>query len=234
MTLLEAAFKKDTGYTIQDTSEGSSAIASGIVAKTLQGDVFISASPAADAAIEGSANGDWTNSYTLFGRSPDVLAYNPKSSFAAAMKKGVWYKVIQRSSFELGRTDPTVDPGGVLDVDALDGLGYAYNIPGLRAIAASTGNVYSEDAIPGLIQAGQLDAGFMYAISAKAANLPYVPLTGTKNLHAVYTIASLNGAPDPKPAAAFVKWFLGKQGQAILLKQGIVAASPFEVVRASK
>jgi ABC-type Fe3+ transport system substrate-binding protein len=50
----------------------------------------------------------------------------------------------------------------------------------------------------------------------------------------VYTIASLNGAPDPKPAAAFVKWFLGKQGQAILLKQGIVAASPFEVVRASK
>jgi len=234
MTLLEAAFKRDTGYTIQDTSEGSSAIASGIVAKTLQGDVFISALPAADVAIEVTANGNWTNSYTLFGRSPDVLAYNPKSSFATAIKRGPWYKVILRSGFELGRTDPTVDPGGVLDIDALVGLGDAYNIPGLRSIASSTGNIYTENAIPGLIQSGQLDAGFMYAISAKAANLPYVPLAGTKNLNAVYTIASLNGAPDAAPAAAFVKWFLGKKGQAIVLKQGLVAASPFKVAPASK
>jgi len=233
MTLLEAAFKKDTGYTIQDTSEGSSAIASGIVAKTLQGDVFISASTAADTSIEGAANGNWIYSYTLFGSSPDVLAYNPKSSFASALKKRPWYNVIRSSGFELGRTDPTVDPGGILDVDALDGIGYAYNIPDLLTITASTGNIYAEDAVPGLIQSGQLDAGFMYAISADAANLPYVPLTGTKNLKGNYTVATLNGAPDPAPAAAFVKWMLGKQGQAILIKQGIVPVSPFKVVRAS-
>jgi molybdate/tungstate transport system substrate-binding protein len=233
MTLLEAAFKKDTGYTIQDTSEGSSAIASGIVAKTLQGDVFISASTAADTSIEGAANGNWISSYTLFGSSPDVLAYNPRSSFASALKKRPWYNVVRSSGFELGRTDPTVDPGGVLDVDALDGIGYAYNIPNLLTIAASTGNVYTEDAIPGLIQSGQLDAGFMYAISADAANLPYAPLTGTKNLNGKYTVATLKGAPDPAPAAAFVKWMLAKQGQAILIKQGIVPVSPFKVVRAS-
>ena len=232
MTLLAAAFKKDTGYTIQDTSEGSSALASGIVAKTLQGDVFISASTAADTSIEGSANGDWINSYTWFGTSPDVLTYYPKSRFAAALKKRPWYDVIQSSGFELGRTDPAVDPGGVLDVDALDGIGYAYNIPPLLQIATDTKTVYSEDAIPGLLQAGQLDAGFMYAISADAAKLPYVALTGTRNLYAQYTIAKLNGAPDPAPAAAFVQWLLHKQGLTILKKQGLVPVSPARVVPA--
>lgn len=233
MTLVAAAFKKDTGYTIQNTPEGSSAIASGIVAKTLQGDVFISASFAADSFVEGSANGNWINSYTYFGTSPDVLAYNPKSSFVSDLKKRPWYNVIRYSGFELGRTDPTVDPGGVLDVDALDGIGDAYNIPKLLSIASSTGNVFTEDAIPGLIQAGQLDAGFMYAISADAAGLPYVALTGTKNLNAQYTIAKLNRAPDSVPATAFVKWLLGKQGMTILRKQGIVPVSPAHVVPAS-
>ena len=232
MTLIAAAFKKDTGYTIQDTSEGSSAIASGIVAKTLQGDVFISASTAADTSIEGSNNGDWINGYTWFGTSPDVLAYYPKSRFATALKRHPWYDVIQSNGFVLGRTDPTVDPGGVLDVDALDGIGYAYNIPPLLQIATETSNVYSESAIPGLLQAGQLDGGFMYAISADAAKLPYVKLTGTRNLYAQYTVAKLNRAPDPAPAAAFVKWLLQKRGLTILEKQGLAPVTPPRVVPA--
>jgi molybdate/tungstate transport system substrate-binding protein len=233
VTLLAAAFKKDTGYTIQDTSEGSSAIASGIVAKTLQGDVFISASTAADTAIEGTANGNWINGYSWFGTSPIALAYYPKSRFASALKKRPWYDVIQDHGFHLGRTDPTVDPGGVLAIDALDGIGYAYNIPPLLQIATASGTIYSEDAIPGLLQAGQLDAGFMYAISADAAKLPYVPLTGTKNLYAQYTVAKLNGAPDPAPATAFVKWLLHKRGLAIMEKQGLVPVAPARVVPAA-
>ena len=232
MTLLGAAFKHDTGYTVQDTSEGSSAIASGIVAKTLQGDVFISASFKADTSIEGPSNGNWIKSYTYFGTSPDVLAYYPKSRFASALTTRPWYDVIRSSGFELGRTDPAVDPGGVLDIDALKGIGYAYNIPALLNIASASGNVYSEDAIPGLLQAGQLDAAFMYAISADAAKLPFVTLTGTRNLNAQYTVATLNAAPDPAPARAFVRWLLSKRGLAIMQGQGLVPVTPARVVPA--
>ena len=120
-----------------------------------------------------------------------------------------------------------------MDIDALDGIGYAYNIPPLLQLATASGNIYSEDAIPGLLQAGQLDAGFMYAISADAAHLPYVPLTGTRNLYAQYTIAKLHSAPDPAPAAAFVMWLLHKQGLIIMEKQGLVPITPARVVPAS-
>jgi len=232
MILLGAAFKHDTGYTVQNMSEGSTAIASGIVAKTLQGDVFISASTTADASLEGSGASAWISGYTVFGTSPDVLAYYPQSRFATALKSRPWFDVIRAPGFELGRTDPAVDPGGVLDLDALEGIGYAYNIPSLLRIASSTGNVYSENAIPGLLQAGQLDAAFMYAVSADAAKLPYVPLAGTRNLNATYTVATLHGAPDPTAARAFVKWLLSPAALAIMKHQGLVPLSPARIVRA--
>lgn len=231
MVLLGAAFKHDTGYTIQNTSLGSSAIASGIVSKALQGDVFLSASSSADRSLEGSAHGDWISGYTTVGSSPDVLAYYPKSRFASALKSRPWYQVIQSRGFELGRTDPAVDPGGVLDVDALYGIGYGYNIPSLISIATNQRNVYTEEAIPGLLQAGQLDAAFMYALSAHAAKLPYVALSGTANLDAEYTIAQLRGAPDAAAASSFVTWLLSPRGASIMVGQGLVPARAAHVVR---
>ena len=222
MVSLAAAFKHDTGYTIINTSEGSSAIASGIVAKTLQGDVFISAAQSADQSIKGAANGSWINGDTILGTSPDVLAYYPKSKFVAALRTRPWYEVIQSSGFELGRTNPAVDPSGVLDVDALYGIGYGYDMPRLLSIASATNNVYTEEAIPGLLAAGQLDAGFMYAVAAVAANLPYVALVGTRHLSAHYTVARLNRAPDPIPAAAFVKWLRSSRGLSIMERSGLV------------
>ena len=222
MVSLAGAFKHDTGYAVVNTAEGSSAIASGIVAKTLQGDVFISAAPSADQSIMGVTNGGWINGYTTLGTSPDVLAYYPKSKFAAALRTRPWYEVIQSPGFELGRTDPAVDPSGVLDVDALYGIGYGYQMPRLVSMATATNNVYTEEAIPGLLAAGQLDAGFMYAVSADAATLPYVALVGTRHLSAHYTVARLNRAPDPVPAAAFVKWLRSSRGLSIMRRAGLV------------
>ena len=234
MVLLGAAFTKDTGYTIENTSLGSSAIASGVRSKTMQGDVFISASASADRSIEGTAQGNWIDGYTDIGSSPVVLAYYPHSRFAAALRAHPWYDVITSRGFELGRTDPAVDPGGVLDLDALDGIGYAFNMPALVAVAHDQRNVYTEQAIPGLLQAGQLDAAFMYAVSADAAKLPYVALTGTRNLDARYTVAALNSAPDPAAAAAFVHWLTSKRGASIMVRQGLVPASGAHLIRAPK
>ena len=59
------AFQQATGYTLNDTSMGSDAIASGIKGGTLQGDVFISASPAVNKTLEGSANGNWVSWYAV-------------------------------------------------------------------------------------------------------------------------------------------------------------------------
>lgn len=229
MTVLGAAFKKDTGGDLQVTSMGSTAIASGVASRTLQGDVFVSASLSADRSLEGPAHGNWITGFRDVGSSPVVLAYYPRSRFATALRTRPWYDVIQSPGFELGRTDPAVDPGGVLDVDALKGIGYGYDLAPLLSIARDPHNVYTEQSLPGLLQAGQLDAAFMYAVSADAARLPYVALAGTRNLEAHYTIATLKGAPDPAVANSFVRWLLSKRGASILRSQGVVAATSTRV-----
>ena len=234
MLMLEPAFRKDTGYSIQNISEGSSAIASGVVAKTLQGDVFLSASITANRALEGARHGSWINGYTVFGASPTVLAYFPQSRFASALKARPWYDVVSSPGFELGRTNPSTDPGGVLDVDALYGIGYGYNIPSLLILARATRNVYAEDALPGLLQAGQLDAAFMYAVSAHAAKLPFVALAGTRNLSARYTVARFNRAPHPTAAIVFEKWLLSSAGLSIMQKQGLLRVTPPRYVPAAR
>jgi molybdate/tungstate transport system substrate-binding protein len=222
------AFQQATGYTLNNTSMGSDAIATGIKGGTLQGDVFISASPMVNKTLEGSANGNWVSWYASFGSSPLVLGYNPSSKFAGDLRTKPWYDVIGQPGFLVGRTDPATDPKGVLAVTALDKAAKAHDIPTLKAIATSTSNVYPETSLVGQLQAGQLDAGFFYGVEAAAANIKTVPLSGTK-LAGVYTITILNRAPHEAAARAFVAFLLGKDGRRILAKNGIVAITPPKV-----
>jgi molybdate/tungstate transport system substrate-binding protein len=222
------AFQAATGYTLNDTSMGSDAIASGIKGGTLQGDVFVSASPEVNKVLEGSTDGNWVSWYASFGSSQLVLGYNPSSKFAGDLRTKPWYDVIDQPGFLIGRTDPATDPKGVLAVTALDEAAKAHDIPALRAMAASTSNVYPETSLVGQLQAGQLDAGFFYGVEAAAANIKTVPLSGTK-LAGVYTITVLNRAPHEAAARAFVAFLLGKDGKRILAKNGIVALTPPEV-----
>jgi molybdate/tungstate transport system substrate-binding protein len=222
------AFHRATGYTLNNTSMGSDAIASGIEGGTLQGDVFISASPTVNKTLEGSANGNWVSWYASFGTSPLVLGYNPSSKFARDLKTKPWYDVIDQPGFLIGRTDPATDPKGVLAVTALDQAAKAHDMPALKAIATSTSNVYPETSLVGQLQAGQLDAGFFYGVEAAAADIKTVPLSGTK-LAGVYTITILNRAPHEAAARAFVAFLLHKDGHSILAKNGIVAISPLRV-----
>ncbi len=222
------AFQRTTGYTLNNTSMGSDALANGIKGGTLQGDVFISASPAVNDALEGSANGNWVSWYATFGSSPLLLGYNPSSKFSRDLRTKPWYDVVDQPGFLTGRTDPATDPKGVLAVTALDQAANAHHIPDLKAIATSTSNVYPETSLVGLLQAGQLDAGFFYGVEAAAADIKTVPLTGTK-LAGVYTITVLNRAPHEAAARAFLAFLLSKSGQRILQKNGIVATTPPKV-----
>lgn len=222
------AFQQATGYTLNNTSMGSDAIASGIKGGTLQGDVFISASPTVNETLEGSANGNWVSWYAAFGSSALVLGYNPSSKFAGDLRTKPWYDVIDQPGFLIGRTDPATDPKGVLAVTALDEAAKAHDIATLKAMATSTSNIYPETSLVGQLQAGQLDAGFFYGVEAAAAHIRTVPLSGT-SLAGVYTLTVLNRAPHEAAARAFVAFLLGKAGQRILEKNGIVPIAPPKV-----
>jgi len=195
---LGPAFTQATGYSVQGYSAGSDALANEIKGGTQVGDVFLSASPSADAKLIGKANGSWVSDYAAFGTSALVLAYNPASRFASALRTTPWYTVVDRPGFRLGRTDPATDPKGALTVEALTGAALSFDQPKLLAIAKSSANVFPETTLVGRLQAGQLDAGFFYLVEARSAHLATVSLTGVK-LAATYTVAVLNRAPHRFP-----------------------------------
>ncbi len=222
---IDPAFHRATGYSVQGFSGGSTALASEIKGGVEMGDVFVSASAKADAALAGSANGRWVSSYTQFGTSKLLLAYNPASSFASALTSTPWYNVVDRAGFHLGRTDPLTDPKGVLAVSALNAAAAQYHRSDLAALAKSSSTVFAETSLVGELQAGQLDAGFFYAVEASAANLKTVPLSGT-DLAAKYTIAALNHAPHQAAAKAFIAFILSASGRKILSRNGVIATVP--------
>ena len=214
------AFHAATGIGFEGFADGSKALATDIKSKLRPADVFISASTQVDKTLEGAANGDWVANPTTFAYSYLEIGYNPQSHFAHQLQTRPWYEVVGENGFRLGRTDPATDPKGVLAVTALDEAAARYHQPALKALAMTTDNVFPEAGLVGRLQAGDLDAGFFYAVEATAAKIPSVPLTGFK-LHATYTIAVVNHAPHPAAAAAYVKYYLGAAGLRILDQEGL-------------
>jgi len=226
---LAPAFHRATGYVVNGISGGSTGLANEIKSGTVVGDVFLSASPSADEALRGSANGSWVNSYEEFGTSALVLGYNPSSRFARALTTKPWFDVVDTPGFLLGRTNPKTDPKGVLAVDALQGVALSYQLPALGALVGDTSGVFPETSLVGRLQAGQLDAGFFYKVEATAASIRTVPLAST-GLAAQYTVAQLSRAPHRAAARAFIRFLLSAAGRAILKKDGVTAVSPPKVL----
>jgi molybdate/tungstate transport system substrate-binding protein len=229
MTKIAPAFQAATGYKLVDTSGGSSSDAADIKDKVDVEDVFVSASPAVDATLEGAKNGGWVSWYGSFAASPEVLGYYPKSKFAKDLKTMPWYKVITLPGFGLGRTNPTQDPGGVLAVKALEQTAKAQPkyASALKKLATETSDEYVEDIEEAAIQNGQLDASFMYEADANSQDSPFVKLTGT-DLAGDYTITIVKNAPHMAAAEAFIKFLLGSKGQAAM------RADHFEIVSPAK
>jgi molybdate/tungstate transport system substrate-binding protein len=222
------AFHKATGYTLVDTSAGSSSLAADIKNKVDVADVFVSASPTVNSTLEGASNGDWVSWYAAFAKSPYVLAYDPKSKFAHDLKTMPWYKVITMPGFKLGRTNPTQDPGGVLAVKALDETAAAQHLPALKKLATETSDEFQETAEQAGVQNGQLDASFMYESDANSQDSPFVKLTGT-SLFGDYTITVVSKAPHVAAAEAFIKFLLGPTGQSEMKTYHFLIVSPAQV-----
>jgi molybdate/tungstate transport system substrate-binding protein len=221
-------FQAATGDTLEGTSGDSGSLANEIKGKVLAGDVFISASPTKNALLEGAANGGFVTWYASFAQSSLVIGYNPKGRFAAQLRSQPWYDVVDQSGFLLGRTDPATDPKGQLAVKALDAAAGSHSRPALAGLATSPGNVYAENTLVGRLQAGQLDAGFFYAVEANGAGIPTVSLPGS-TLAAHYTITILSNAAHRPEAKAFVEYLLARQGVAELTGAGLSIPRPLSL-----
>jgi molybdate/tungstate transport system substrate-binding protein len=226
MDRLGPAFERASGNGVSGFAGGSQGLASQIKGEVEQGDVFISASPTVNAALEGPANGDWVSWYATFAVSALEIGYNPHSRFVQALRKGPWYRVIAEPGIQVGRTDPAVDPKGVLTVDALERAARLHHVPALARLARSSTDVFPEESLVGRLQAGQLDAGFFYAVEASAAGIPTVALGKGFSYDATYTVTILRRAPDPAAAVAFVSFLLSKPGAKILSRAGLTLIKP--------
>jgi molybdate/tungstate transport system substrate-binding protein len=220
-----AAFQKASGYTFDGYPAGSKDLASEIKGKVRVGDVFISAAPAVDATLEGSANGNWVSWYTPFAITRLVLGYNASSSYAKALRTQPWYRVIAKPGLRLGFTDPKLDPKGVLAVAALQQAATTFREPALKRIASDQSDLFPEQDLVGRLQAGQLDAGFFYTVEADAAHIPTVSISPVHE-DATYTVTVLHHAPNAKGAEAFVKFLVSSRGQSLLRSAGLSLQTP--------
>jgi len=222
---LGPGFEASWHYGFSGIGGGSTELANEIKGGARRGDVFLSASARAYAALEGRANGAWVSWYTSFMASPLQLAYNPKSRFGRELRRGVpWYRVLTRSGIRVGRTDPALDPKGVLTVEAIGNAARRLHDPAL-ARALSGFETFPETDLLGRLQAGQLDAAFVYAVEAHAARLDTVSLQPVFK-YAEYTLTILNGARDPAAAQALVRYLLAPARVRSLARYGLSPIKP--------
>jgi molybdate/tungstate transport system substrate-binding protein len=220
------------GYGFRGFGGGSTELASEIRGRIRTGDVFLSASAAADRSLEGSANGGWVSWYSTFMASPLELAYNPSSTVGKQLRRGVpWYRVLTQPGIRVGRTDPKLDPKGVLTSEAVENASRKLHDPAL-AKALGSFEVFPETGLVGRMQSGQLDAGFFYAVEAKNAKLSTVALTPAYK-YAAYTVTILEHASNPAGAAAVVRYLLASARTYSLKKNGLNPMTPRFSGRAS-
>ncbi len=188
---LGPAFQKATGYTYQGKGAGSTALANQIRGKLIAPDVFISASTAAYAPLEGADHGNIVNWYMSFAATQMVIGYSPRSTFASQLQAAAsgatpWYTVLETPGLRLGRTDPALDPKGVNTLLTMQLAETYYHQPGLAqkvlGAANNAAQIFPEEALVARLTSGQLDAGFFYLNEVKDAGLPYITLPAQINL----------------------------------------------------
>jgi len=199
---LGPAFARASGLSIEGRPGGSVALAHMILDRVQSPDVFISADPAVNELLMHAGPGPSARWFFLLARSAMVIAYNPRSRFAAELEQAAagrrpWYEVLAAPGFRLGRTDPRLDPKGYRTILLFRLAERHYGRPGLEArVLGNPENptqVFPEEELVGRMDSGQLDAGFFYRIEAVEQHLPYIALPDAINLG------------NPAMAAAYAK-----------------------------
>jgi molybdate/tungstate transport system substrate-binding protein len=141
----------------------------------------------------------FTKWYIQYAGTSMVIAYNPKSKYAADFKayadgskplSGL-FTLMQAPGFKLGRTDPNIDPQGRDFIYMLELAQSHYHLPSDTVAkilgtsdfgSSSSSQIYAESALDSVLQSGQLDASSAFITQAIELHLDYIPLPPQINL----------------------------------------------------
>jgi molybdate/tungstate transport system substrate-binding protein len=257
------AFTRATGYAYTGQGNGADALSAEIASGEIHPNVFISVGGKPITALEPK----FTRWYVQYAATSIVLAYNPASRYAsqfqaiAAGRKPMadLFRLMEQPGFQLGRTDPNVDPQGRAFIYMLELAQQTYHLPAgtvtriLRGPAASANSaqIFSETSLEAHLQAGQLDAASAFRSEAVQLHLHYIALPpminlGDPALAANYAKASItiggktmHGAPlavdittigtADRAAASYVAYVLSPAGRAMYAKGGYALLKPTAV-----
>ncbi len=183
------AIAKALGAELQGRAAGSTGLANMIVAGSIRPDVFISVTPGPMRIVLKAGQ---AQSATPIARTEMVIAYSPKSQYAAALAKAgasgakPWWLVLETPGFRFGRTDPNTDPQGLNVIFMMQLAARYYHQPDLaKKILGPQINpqqIFQEPQVMARLQAGQLDASSAYKTQPAALGLPFLSLPGEINL----------------------------------------------------
>jgi len=200
---VKAAVAKTLGVDMHGRAQGSDALAKLIVGGVITVDVFVPVTAGPMTAVLKAGKAQHA---VPIARTEMVIAYSPKSSFAAAFadagKPGAmpWYEILQQPGLRFGRTDPNTDPQGRNIVFTMQLAQTYYKQPGLaQKILGDTINpaqIFAEPTVEARLQSGELDAASAYRIQPGPFGLPFIALPdeinlGNESMHAAYAAATL-------------------------------------------
>jgi len=179
------AFVKEKKIGYQGEAQGSLGAAQMIRGHVRNPDVFISADPIVnEKVLMGPQNGNLVKWFSTVAYSQLVLAYNPRSKYAAKFQEAQagkikWYEVLQIPGVRFGRGDPSIDPKGYRTLFLFRLASRYYHrseITGLLGEAMNPAQVFPEIVLMARVESGQFDAGIFYKHEVTAHKLPYVSL----------------------------------------------------------
>ncbi len=186
---IRPAIAKALGAELQGRAQGSSGLANLIVAQSIRPDVFISVTAAPMRIVLKAGK---TKSAIPIARTEMVIAYSPKSQYAAALAKASdrgaqpWWQIVATPGFRFGRTDPNADPQGLNVIFTMQLAERYYHQPGLAGKVLgpqiNAQRIFQEPQVMGRLQAGQLDASSAYKTQPAALGLPFISLPAEINL----------------------------------------------------
>lgn len=169
----------------QGQGQGAYGMARLLASKKIVADVFVSVNPG---PMEILKQAGLVDQAVPVASTRMVIAYNPKSQYAAQFKANPanWWQVLKTPGLRFGRTDPAVDPQGQNIIFTMQLAEKYYQQPGLaEAILGPLENpqqVFGEGGLLTRLEAGQLDAASGYESATISAKLPYVALPDQINL----------------------------------------------------
>src|ERR1700753_1475124 len=218
--VVSPAFTKAQGYKFVGHGGASTELANDITGGELTPDVFESVVGDKLKMIEPK----FTKWYVQYAGTSIVVAYNPKSKYAADFKAyadgsknicGLFSSTLQTAGLKLGRTDPNVDPQGRDFIFMLE-LAQTYcklpsdtvaKILGTSDFGtASSSQIYAESSLDSTLQSGQLDASSAFITQAVELHLSYITLPDATSL------ASFADAAAYKKATVKLKNGMVKKG----------------------